>query len=228
VGASIIVALEVRVDATRGELFIVASPSGGGKTTLIRRVMQELAAQGREPHFSISHTTRPPRPAERHGVDYHFVDRASFQRMVVAGEFLEFAEVHGNLYGTSRAEVEKRLERSCDVFLDIDVQGARQVRASVPDAVKVFVFSPSYVELRRRLVARGQDDEAAIELRLKNAVQEMREYAEFDFVIINDRLEEATRALASVVAAARMRPFRMRARVQAILEEFERAVKKED
>jgi len=222
------VALEVSVGATRGELFIVASPSGGGKTTLIRRVMQELAGQGREPHFSISHTTRPPRPAERHGVDYHFVDRAAFQRMVVAGEFLEFAEVHGNLYGTSRAEVEGRLERGCDVFLDIDVQGARQVRASVADAVKVFVFPPSYAELRRRLVARGQDNEAAIELRLRNAVQEMREYAEFDFVIINDRLEEATRALASVVAAARMRPFRMRARVHPILEEFERAVKKED
>ena len=221
-------ALEVSVGATRGELFIVASPSGGGKTTLIRRVMQELAAPGREAHFSISHTTRPPRPAERHGVDYYFIDRAVFQRMVAAGEFLEFAEVHDNLYGTSRAEVEGRLERGCDVFLDIDVQGARQVRASVADAVKVFIFAPSYAELRRRLVARGQDDEAAIELRLKNAVQEMREYAEFDFVIINDRLEEATRALASVVAAARMRPFRMRARVQAILEEFERVVKKED
>jgi guanylate kinase len=226
--ASIILALEVSVGATRGELFIVASPSGGGKTTLIRRVMQELAAQGREAHFSISHTTRPPRPAERHGVDYYFIDRAAFQRMVAAGEFLEFAEVHGNLYGTSRAEVEGRLERGCDVFLDIDVQGARQVRASVADAVKVFIFAPSHAELRRRLVVRGQDDEAAIELRLKNAVQEMREYAEFDFVIINNRLEEATRALASVVAAARMRPFRMRARVQAILEEFERAVKKED
>jgi guanylate kinase len=148
--------------------------------------------------------------------------------MAAEGEFLEFAEVHGNLYGTSREEVEGRLKRGCDVFLDIDVQGARQVRATVPDAVKVFIFPPSYAELRRRLVERRQDDEAAIELRVRNAVQEMREYAEFDFVIINDRLGDATRALASVVEAARMRPFRMRARVQAILEEFERAVKKED
>jgi guanylate kinase len=222
------VALEVHVAGARGELFIVASPSGGGKTTLIRRVMAELAAQGREAHFSVSHTTRAPRPTERDGVDYHFVDRAAFQRMVAAGDFLEFAEVHGNMYGTSRAEVEGRLERGCDVFLDIDVQGARQVRASVPDAVKVFVFPPSYAELRRRLVSRRQDDEVAIELRLKNAVQEMREYAEFDFVIINDRLEEATRALGSVVAAARMRPFRMRAGVQAILEEFEHAVEREE
>ena len=210
--------------ANRGELFIVASPSGGGKTTLIRRVMAELAAQGREAHFSVSHTTRSPRGAERDGVDYHFVDRPAFQRMAAGGEFLEFAEVHENLYGTSRAEVEGRLERGCDVFLDIDVQGARQVRASVPDVVKVFVFPPSYAELRRRLVTRRQDSEQAIALRVRNAVSEMREYGEFDYVIINDRLEDATRALASIVAAARMRPIRMRAPVQAILEEFERAV----
>ncbi len=213
---------------SRGELFIVASPSGGGKTTLIRRVMKELAAEGREAHFSVSHTTRAPRGSERDGVDYHFVDRAAFQAMAARGEFLEFAEVHGNLYGTSRAEVEGRLERGCDVFLDIDVQGARQVRASVADAVKVFVFPPSRDELCRRLAARGQDSAAAIALRIRNSVQEMREYAEFDYVIINDHLEDATRALASVVAAARLRPFRMRAGVQAILEGFERAVEKEE
>ncbi len=213
---------------SRGELFIVASPSGGGKTTLIRRVMAELAAQGREAHFSVSHTTRSPRGAERDGLDYHFVDRPAFQRMAAGGGFLEFAEVHGNLYGTSRTEVEGRLERGCDVFLDIDVQGARQVRGSVPDVVKVFVFPPSYAELRRRLVARRQDSEQAIALRMRNAVSEMREYGEFDYVIINDRLEDATRALASIVAAARMRPIRMRAPVQAILEEFERAVKEEE
>ncbi|MGD1147799.1 MAG: guanylate kinase [Thermoanaerobaculaceae bacterium] len=214
--------------ASRGELFIVASPSGGGKTTLIRRVMQELAAEGREAHFSVSHTTRAPRACERDGVDYHFVDRAVFQAMAARGEFLEFAEVHDNLYGTSRAEVEGRLERGCDVFLDIDVQGARQVRAFLPDAVKVFIFPPSHDELHRRLVARRQDSDAAIALRIRNAVQEMREYAEFDYVIINDRLEDATCALASIVAAARMRPFRVRARVQTILDGFERAVKKEE
>ena len=214
--------------ASRGELFIVASPSGGGKTTLIRRVMQELSTEGREAHFSVSHTTRAPRACERPGVDYHFVDRAAFQAMAARGEFLEFAEVHGNLYGTSRAEVEGRLERGCDVFLDIDVQGARQVRAFLPDAVKVFIFPPSHDELRRRLVARRQDSDETIAIRIKNAVREMREYAEFDYVIINDRLEDATRALASIVAAARMRPFRARARVQAILDGFERAAKKEE
>ncbi|HUK12156.1 MAG TPA: guanylate kinase [Thermoanaerobaculaceae bacterium] len=211
----------------RGEVFIVASPSGGGKTTLIHRVMAELQAAGREVHFSVSHTTRSPRPGERDGVDYHFVDRPAFERMIAAREFLEYAEVHNNLYGTSRGEVAGRLERGCDVFLDIDVQGARQVRASIPDAVKVFVFPPSYAELRRRLVARRQDDEAAIALRIRNAVKEMREYAEFDYVIINDRLEEATRQLGSVVATSRMRPLRMRDEAQAIVEEFERAVKEE-
>ena len=211
----------------RGEVFIVASPSGGGKTTLIHRVMAELQAAGREVHFSVSHTTRSPRPGERDGVDYHFVDRPAFERMIAAREFLEYAEVHNNLYGTSRGEVAGRLERGCDVFLDIDVQGARQVRASIPDAVKVFVFPPSYAELRRRLIARRQDDEAAIALRIRNAVKEMREYAEFDYVIINDRLEEATRQLGSVVATSRMRPQRMRDEAQAIVEEFERAVKEE-
>ena len=212
---------------TRGEVFIVSSPSGGGKTTMIRRVMELLRDEGRDAHFSISHTTRPPRACERHGVDYFFVDRNEFEAMVGRGEFLEYAEVHENYYGTSRGQVEDRIARGCDVFLDIDVQGARQVRASVEDAVKVFVFAPSYAELKRRLVTRRQDDEQTIRLRLSNAVKEMREYAEFDFVIINTCLDDAVRALASIVAAARMRPFRVRADVQAILEDFERALKEE-
>ncbi|MEW6336647.1 MAG: guanylate kinase [Acidobacteriota bacterium] len=212
---------------SRGELFIVASPSGGGKTTLIRRVMAELERQGRQVHFSVSHTTRAPRGAERDGVDYHFVDRPTFQAMVARREFLEFAEVHGNLYGTSRAEVEGRLERGVDVFLDIDVQGARQVRASVPDAVKVFVFPPSQDELRRRLIARRQDGEDVIALRIRNALKEMREYAEFDCVIINDRLDEATHALLSLVTVARLRPLRMRPRVEPIIADFERGAGEE-
>ena len=211
----------------RGELFIVSSPSGGGKTTLIRRGMDELRREGREVYFSISHTTRSPRPGEVHGQDYYFTDRHAFEAMMRERQFLEFAEVHGNLYGTSRAEVEGRLERGCDVFLDIDVQGARQVRASVEDAVKVFIFPPAHDELRRRLVARRQDDEATIELRIRNAVKEMREYFEFDYVIINDRLDEATRALLGVVSAARLRPPRVRGEVERILDSFQRALKEE-
>ncbi len=210
-----------------GDLFIVSSPSGAGKTTLIRRVLQDPRIGGTL-HFSVSHTTRPPRAGETDGVEYHFCDEASFRTLESEGGFLEWATVHGHLYGTSRQEVEPRLAAGTDVLLDIDVQGARQVRASAPDAVKVFIFPPSHAELRRRLVARRQDGDATIALRIRNAVQEMREYAEFDFAIINDRLEEATRELACIVAAARLRPFRVRAKVQAVLEEFERAVKEEE
>ncbi|MEP0774989.1 MAG: guanylate kinase [Acidobacteriota bacterium] len=203
-----------------GELFIVSSPSGGGKTTIIRGVMEELRRQGRAAYFSVSHTTRPPREGERDGVDYHFVERSEFRRMVERREFLEYAEVHGNLYGTSRGEVEGRLESGCDVFLDIDVQGARQVRAFLPAAVKVFIFPPSCAELRRRLLARRQDSPEVIELRIRNALKEMREYAEFDYVIINDRLEQAIRDLAQVVATSRLRPRAMQTLVQPIIDSF--------
>jgi guanylate kinase len=213
------------VESARGELFIVSSPSGGGKTTLIRRVMADLERRGRQAHFSVSHTTRRPRPGERDGVDYHFVDRPAFEAMVGRHEFLEYADVHDNLYGTSRGEVEGRLQAGCDVFLDIDVQGARQVRASIPDAVKVFIFPPSLAEQRRRLTERRQDDRPTIELRIRNALKEMREYAEFDCVIINDSLEEATRALLAIVTAARLRPFRMRNLVEPIIADFERALR---
>jgi guanylate kinase len=219
--------VEDHLDSGRGELFIVSSPSGGGKTTLIRRVMAELEREGRRSYFSISHTTRAPRSCERDGVDYHFVDRMAFLAMVARQEFLEHAEVHGQLYGTSRSEVEGRLAAGIDVFLDIDVQGARQVRSSVPEAVKIFVFPPSEVELLRRLQARRQDSEATIALRMRNALKEMPEYTEFDYVIINDRLDEATRALNCIVSAARMRPPRMRAQVESIVAGFERALKEE-
>lgn len=210
-----------------GELFIVSSPSGGGKTTLIRKVLDVLRRQGRKAHFSVSHTTRAPRVGEEQGRDYYFVDRLVFQQMIEQREFLEYAEVHGNLYGTSKVEVESRLAQGWDVFLDIDVQGARQVRASVAHAVKIFVFPPSYVELHRRLVHRRQDSAETIALRLQNARREMREYAEFDYVIINDCVEEAAAALVSVVAAARLRPFRLRAAVESILADFDRALKEE-
>jgi guanylate kinase len=213
---------EAVVVGSGGALYIVSSPSGGGKTTLIRRVMDELASEGREVYFSISHTTRVPRPGEHDGIDYYFVDRPTFESMVTRNEFLEYAWVHGNFYGTSRAEVEIRLARGCDVFLDIDVQGARQVHGSVGDAVKVFIMPPSYAELRRRLEARRQDDPEAIGLRLRNALKEMREYEDFDYVIINDRLDEAVRALRTVVVAAGFHPPLIRGKVAAIIEDFER------
>ncbi|MCS7182987.1 MAG: guanylate kinase [Thermoanaerobaculum sp.] len=210
-----------------GELFIVSSPSGGGKTTLIRRVMQLLQGEGRNAYFSVSHTTRPPRPGERHGVDYYFVSREQFAAMVDRGEFLEYAEVHGNLYGTAWEEVAGKREAGWDVFLDIDVQGARQVRGKVPDAVKVFIFPPSYGELRRRLEARRQDVPETIRLRMRNALNEMREYGEFDYVIINDELEVATRHLYAIVTASRLRSQRMRGPVEKILDEYARHLKEE-
>ncbi|MCP4897009.1 MAG: guanylate kinase, partial [bacterium] len=128
----------------RGLLYIVSSPSGGGKTTLIREAMKRLGAYGHEAHFSVSHTTRTPRPGETDGIDYHFVDIPTFETMVDRGEFLEWAEYAGNRYGTSRAEVEQRLAHGEDIFLDIEVQGASQVRTIIPEVIKIFVYPPSY------------------------------------------------------------------------------------
>jgi guanylate kinase len=184
--------------------------------------MEELRRDGREVHFSVSHTTRPPREGEREGIDYHFIERTTFEGMVERREFLEYAFVHGNYYGTARSEVEERLARGRDVFLDIDVQGAAQVRRSMEEAVRIFIMPPSFAELERRLRERRQDSPDTIALRLRNALKEMREYENFDYVIINDRLDTAVETLRTVVAAARMHPFLIRERVTAILDDFER------
>lgn len=209
---------------SRGGLFVICSPSGGGKTTIIRGVIEVMAAQNRPAHFSVSHTTRAPRCGETDGVDYHFVDRATFEDMTARDEFLEHAEYVGNLYGTSRAEVVRRLEAGCDVFLDIDVQGARQIKAILPEAVQVFVLPPSLAELRRRLLARGKDAPEAVVRRIKHACNEMREWSRFDYAIINVRLEEAIRALGSIVDTSRLRTFRRAPEVEAIIRDFEASV----
>jgi guanylate kinase len=212
------------VSGTTGELFIVASPSGGGKTTIIRRVMAAMAELGWPSFFSISHTTRAPREGERHGVDYYFVDRPAFREMIETGEFLEWAEYVGNFYGTSRAAVEAQRAAGHDVFLDIEVQGARQVRERVPDAVGVFILPPSLEVLRERLVTRGKDAPATIERRIRIATMEMAEYHRFDYVIINDRLDEAVQALGAIVHAARLRTRRREPLAQRILESFQSAL----
>lgn len=211
----------------RGLLVIIAAPSGGGKTTLIRHVMGLLEADGRQSHFAVSHTTRPLRGGEVDGRDYHFVSDSSFRAMVEAGEFLEYAEVHGRYYGTARREVEGRLEQGCDVFLDIDVQGARQVKEAHPDSVLVFVFPPSYEEVRRRLLARGEDLPEQISIRMRNALNEMQEFSWFDCVIINDRLDEAVREFKAVLTAARLRPAGQAARAAAIIADFRRHLEEE-
>jgi len=184
-----------------GLLFIVAAPSGAGKSSLVNAVL----ADDRDLVLSVSYTTRPPRPGEANGREYHFVDRASFQRMLEAGEFLESAEVHGNLYATSQKQIADVRASGRDILLEIDWQGAQQVRRLFPDAVSVFILPPSAGELERRLRARGKDSENAIRRRLAAAEAEMSHAAEFDFVIINKDFEDAKRDLAAIVRASRLR-----------------------
>jgi len=217
-----------RVTATAsGVLFIVASPSGGGKTTLIREVMGRLEDVGTTAHFSVSHTTRRPRPGEVDGVDYHFIDRGGFEAMVAGGDFLEWAEYAGNLYGTSRGEVEQRLGDGCDVFLDIEVQGANQVKTKIPEVVKIFVYPPSYEVLKQRLTERRQDAPEAIRRRLEWAVREFGVGGEFDYAIINDRLDRAVDALFGICVAEHHRTHRLRTRLDAIREAFRSALERD-
>lgn len=196
-------------------LFVISGPSGCGKSTLIKRVRRALG----ELEFSVSHTTRPPRPSEKDGVDYHFVSGPAFERMVREGRFLEHARVHGHLYGTSLGEIARKGRRS-DVVLDIDVQGARQVRRRVPGAVLVFIMPPVAAELRRRLEKRREDSPEAVARRLRNARAEVRAFGEFDFVVINDDLGRAAAELKAVITACRRRPDAMAARLGPILRSF--------
>ncbi|CUB04676.1 MULTISPECIES: guanylate kinase [Tepidiphilus] len=184
-----------------GTLYIVTAPSGAGKTTLVHAVLE------REPGLalSISYTTRAPRPGEVDGRDYRFVSREEFLRLRDGGELLEWAEVHGNYYGTSRTWIETQLQQDRDVLLEIDWQGARQVRRMFPHAVSIFILPPSLEALEARLRGRGTDSEATIARRLAAAREEMRHVEEFDYVIINDRLERAIDELTAVVRAARLR-----------------------
>ncbi|HWC65662.1 MAG TPA: guanylate kinase [Thermoanaerobaculia bacterium] len=200
-----------------GDLFIVSSPSGGGKTTLIARLLTRHAG---DLHFSVSHTTRPKRNGEEDGREYHFVSAKDFRAMIGRDEFLEWAEVHGNLYGTARKEVLPRLVAGQDVILDIDVQGVRQVKERHPESIAVFILPPSAAELSRRLRARGLDDEGQIEKRLANAAREIDEVSRYDYAIINDDLERALGSLEAIVSAARLRPARLRDQIDRIRKQF--------
>ena len=205
----------------------MASPSGGGKTTLIREAMNKLEARGVAAHFSVSHTTRPPRSNESDGVHYHFVDRSAFEAMAARGDFLEWAEYAGNLYGTSRDEVESRLDAGQDVFLDIEVQGANQVKTKIPTVVKIFVYPPSYEVLKARLVGRRQDTDEAIRRRLTWALREFGVGGEFDYAIINDRLDRAVDALVGICVAEHHRTHRLNTRLDAIREAFRSALERD-
>ena len=176
-------------------LYVVSAPSGGGKTSLVNALLE------RDPHvaLSVSHTTRPPRPGERDAVHYYFVDEAAFEALAADGAFLEHARVFDHRYGTGRKSVERQLADGLDVLLDIDWQGARQIRASFPAARTIFILPPSLNELRRRLVGRGQDSEAVIERRMRAARDEISHAGEFDFLIVNDDFEEALADLQAVI-----------------------------
>jgi guanylate kinase len=195
-------------------LFVVTGPSGSGKSTLIRRLLASTPAL----RFSVSHTTRPRRGSERNGREYRFVTRRAFERLAAAGRFLEWAEVHGHLYGTGKQELVGR----GDIVLDIDVQGARQVRAALEPGKAVFVFvaPPSAVELRRRIEARGENGPGEIARRLAAAGVEMRAFPEFDYVVINRDLDAAAAELAAVVVAARCRTSVRKRRLAAISRSF--------
>jgi guanylate kinase len=184
-----------------GNLFIVCAPSGAGKTSLVNALLE------REPsiELSVSHTTRAPREGEVDGVDYHFVSRETFVEMTGRGEFLESAQVHGNLYGTSQAWIDARMREDRDIVLEIDWQGAQQVRRLIPAAVGVFILPPSLEALRKRLTARGKDSSEVIERRLANAREEIAHVEEFDYVIINRTFDVAVVDLVSIVRATRLK-----------------------
>ncbi|MFV0371539.1 MAG: guanylate kinase [Azonexus sp.] len=195
-----------------GNLFVVAAPSGAGKTTLVRHLLERDPAV----HLSISFTTRAPRPGEENGREYHFIDVPTFQKMIAAGEFLEWAEVHGNYYGTSQTWLGEQLAAGRDILLEIDWQGAQQVRRLFPGMLGIFILPPSLAELAQRLSGRGTDAAAVVERRLAAARAEMRHVGEFDYVIINDQLSQAIDDLSAVIRSARLGLVRQQARHAAL------------
>ena len=197
-----------------GTLYIISAPSGAGKTSLVKAMLGELHGAA----VSISHTTRAMRPGEKNGVDYHFIDKPEFEAMVARGEFLEHAQVFDNHYGTSKASVQAQLAAGVDVILEIDWQGARQVRDWQPQAISIFVLPPSRETLEERLRGRGTDSDAIIQRRMRDAVSEMSHYPEYDFLVINDRFETALVELQAILLAQRQRLALQQARHPGLLE----------
>lgn len=189
----------------KGILFVVSAPSGAGKTTLCRNVLETLP----DIKFSVSYTTRSPRQGEVDGVHYNFVDKEEFRGMIASSEFIEWAEVHGNFYGTSRKKIAEMTLAGIDVLLDIDVQGARQVKESLPDSILIFILPPSFEVLKERLTGRMTDTDEVIERRLKKAADEIGEYKNYDYVIVNNVIENALTELKSVIIAERVRTYRL-------------------
>jgi len=201
---------------SRGTLFVVSSPSGGGKGTIIRHVLEDVGNLS----YSVSYTTRAPRQGEIDGREYFFVSRETFEEMVAAGEFLEWACVHGNLYGTAKSQVIEETNAGADIILEVDVQGAASVRQLLMDSVSIFILPPSYEVLKQRLITRGTDSPEELAIRLRNAPDELKQYSAFDYVIINDEIERASAQLASIIYAERARCMRQESLVLEVIEKF--------
>lgn len=186
---------------TKGTLYVISAASGAGKTSLVKAVLQQVP----DIEVSVSHTTRAPRQGEVDGVDYHFIDKDKFVAMVEAGDFFESASVFGNMYGTSRQHIQEQLQKGKDVILEIDWQGARQIRQLMADCKSVYIVPPSITALRERLTSRGQDDESIISQRMREAVSEMSHYVEFEYLVINDQFDEARKNLTAIIMGQRMK-----------------------
>ena len=199
-----------------GVLYVVSSPSGGGKGTLIRRMLDVVP----DLSYSVSYTTRAPRNGEVNGREYFFVDPNQFERMVAASEFLEWANVHGHLYGTARRQVTEEVMSGTDIVLEVDVQGAASVKSLGLDSVSVFILPPSLETLRNRLIARGTDSAEQLAVRLRKAPEELSQYATFDYVIVNDEVDRAAAQLAAIIVAERARRTRQERLVKEVIEKF--------
>lgn len=200
-------------------VFVISAPSGSGKTTLVGELMKRVSGL----RFSVSYTTRPPRGQEQNGKDYFFISQEEFRERVAKGEFLEWAEVFGHYYGTHQSELARAEADGCDLVLDIDVQGARQLKSKIPAAVSIFILAPSRQELEQRLRARSQDSGPVIDRRLREAAEEIRNYSQYDYVVVNREVNASVEELAAIVKAARSRRERMERQIRPILETFENA-----
>ncbi|MGI8788621.1 MAG: guanylate kinase [Pyrinomonadaceae bacterium] len=201
----------------QGNLIIISSPSGGGKGTLIKEILKLVPNVG----YSVSYTTREMRVGETHGRDYFYVSRAEFENLIEQGEFLEYATVHENYYGTSLNQVKREIEAGHDIILEIDVQGAESVRAKIPEAVSIFILPPSFEVLAARLTARATETKGNLALRLKNSFGEVEHFSEFEYVVVNDDVARATSDLQTIILAERLKRVRQSRLIQGILDSFE-------
>ncbi len=201
----------------KGNLIIISSPSGGGKGTLIKEILKIVPEIG----YSVSFTTRNMREGEQNGRDYFFVSKEEFLNFISEGEFLEFAEVHGNFYGTSIKQVQSELEIGRDIILEIDVQGAHSIIEKMQDAVSIFILPPSFEILQRRLTNRATENEKELQIRLNNSFAEVSRYKEFEYIVINGEIEKAVRDLEVIILAERLKRIRQTTAIQGILDSFD-------